>query len=197
MNRTSRRRLLQVETSRTPSLMSWQITTTPFVKFYIFFSPVLSDIVVRFKGHMTTFASLTTSVIPLRRRMILRSLFSSHSRVCACACFQIMTQRTTISLAWKRVLLAEGPRQTINALTLWSIYLSKKKQGNWYDVPKYFVGNTLSVSALTVTTFFTVVVFIGSLLLLIIAGIGYIPLLCYIQGNLKVRSDKMSQPSLH
>jgi hypothetical protein len=86
---------------------------------------------------------------------------------------------------WKRVLLAEGPRQTINALTLWSIYLSKKKQGNWYDVTKYFEGNTLSVSALTVTTFFTVVVFVGSLLLLIVAGIGYIPLLCYIQGNLK------------
>jgi hypothetical protein len=67
--------------------MSWQITTTPSVKFYIFFPSVLSDIVVRFKGHMTTFASLTISVIPLRRRMILRSLSSSHSRVCVCACF--------------------------------------------------------------------------------------------------------------
>jgi hypothetical protein len=82
-------------------------------------------------------------------------------------------------------MLADGPRQTINALTLWSIYLSKKSKGNWYDISKYFEGNTLSVSALTVTTFFTVVVFIGSLLLLMIAAVCYIPLLCYIRGNLK------------
>lgn len=83
-------------------------------------------------------------------------------------------------------MLADGPRQTINALTLWSIYLSKKNKGSWYDISKYFEGNTLSVSALTVTTFFTVVVFIGSLLLLIVAAVCYIPLLCYIRGNLKV-----------
>jgi len=86
---------------------------------------------------------------------------------------------------WKRVMLADGPRQTINALTLWSIYLSKKNKGSWYDISKYFEGNPLSVSALTVTTFFTVVVFIGSLLLLIVAAVCYIPLLCYIRGNLK------------
>jgi len=88
--------------------------------------------------------------------------------------------------SWKRVLLADGPRQTINALTLYAIYLARKdRPGAWYDVPKYFTGNNLSTSALTVTTFFTVVVFAGSLLLLIAAGIAYVPLLCYIQGNLK------------
>ena len=83
--------------------------------------------------------------------------------------------------------MADGPRQTINALTLYAIYLARKGHpGAWYDVPKYFIGNTLSTSALTVTTFFTVVVFAGSLLLLITAGIAYVPLLCYIRGNLKV-----------
>jgi len=87
--------------------------------------------------------------------------------------------------SWKVLLLADGPRQTINALTLYSIYLAKKSGGVWYDVPKYFRGNSLSTSALTATTFFTFVVFAGSALLLIIAGICYIPLLCYIQGNLK------------
>jgi hypothetical protein len=91
-----------------------------------------------------------------------------------------------MSSGWKRLLLADGPRQTINALTLYSIYLAKKNDGAWYDVSKYFRGNSLSTSALTVTTFFTFVVFAGSMLLLIIAGICYIPLLCYIQGNLKV-----------
>jgi len=83
------------------------------------------------------------------------------------------------------LLLSDGPRQTINALTLYSIYLAKKGDRPWYDVSKYFSNNSLSTSALTVTTFFTFVIFAGSLLLLIVAGIFYIPLLCYIQGNLK------------
>lgn len=87
--------------------------------------------------------------------------------------------------SWKRLLLSDGPRQTINALTLYSIYLAKNDKGSWYDVSKYFAGNSLSTSALTVSTFFTFVIFAGSLLLLIMAGIFYIPLLCYIQGNLK------------
>jgi hypothetical protein len=45
----------------------------------------------------------------------------------------------------------------------------------------------LITTALTISTLFTVVIFAGSLLLLIIAAIGYVPLLCYIKGNLKVR----------
>ncbi|KAF5393959.1 hypothetical protein D9757_000130 [Collybiopsis confluens] len=89
--------------------------------------------------------------------------------------------------SWKRVLLADGPRQTINGLTLYAIYLAHKDEGDghWYDISKYFKGNSLSTSALTVTTFFTVVVFAGSLLLLIVAGLCYIPLLAHIRGNLK------------
>jgi hypothetical protein len=87
--------------------------------------------------------------------------------------------------SWKRVLLADAPRQTINALTLYAIYDAHRKEGNWYDVSKYFEGNSLSTSALTVSTLFTVLVFAGSLLLLIVAGICYIPLLIHIRGNLK------------
>ncbi|KAG6902295.1 hypothetical protein C0995_001905 [Termitomyces sp. Mi166 len=89
--------------------------------------------------------------------------------------------------SWKRVLLADAPRQTINALTLYAIYLVKHKNpGKWYDIGKWFTNNkSLSTSLLTVTTFLTVLVFAGSLLLLIAAGICYIPLLCHIQGNLK------------
>ncbi|KAF8639946.1 hypothetical protein AX17_001196 [Amanita inopinata Kibby_2008] len=87
--------------------------------------------------------------------------------------------------SWKRLILSDGPRQAINSLTLYALYLSKKDQGAWYDVSKYFGGNSFSTSALTVTTLFTVVVFAGSLLILIVAAICYIPLLCHIQGNLK------------
>ncbi|KAJ7129799.1 hypothetical protein C8R44DRAFT_777723 [Mycena epipterygia] len=86
--------------------------------------------------------------------------------------------------SWKRVLLADGPRQTINALTLYAVWLAKHDTAKW-DITKYFAGNTVSTSLLTVTTSFSVIVFIGSLLLLIIAGLCYLPLLCYIRGNLK------------
>jgi hypothetical protein len=82
---------------------------------------------------------------------------------------------------------ADGPRQVINALTLFAIYLAKSDDKTpWYNLKKYFAGNNLTTTALTISTMFTVVIFAGSLLLLIIAAIGYIPLLCYIKGNLKV-----------
>ncbi|KAF8812333.1 hypothetical protein BYT27DRAFT_7239845 [Phlegmacium glaucopus] len=87
--------------------------------------------------------------------------------------------------SWKRLVLADAPRQTINALTLYAIWLIKKGPEPWYDISKYFKGNSLSTSALTVTTFFTVVVCAGSLLLLLVAAICYVPLLCHIRGNLK------------
>ncbi|TBU38056.1 hypothetical protein BD309DRAFT_931370 [Dichomitus squalens] len=86
--------------------------------------------------------------------------------------------------SWKRLLFADGPRQSINALTLYAFYLSKEKDGHWYDISKYFDGDLIT-SALTVSTAFTVFIFAISLLMLIIAGICYIPLLAHIQGNLK------------
>ncbi|KAI9507720.1 hypothetical protein F5148DRAFT_981027 [Russula earlei] len=89
--------------------------------------------------------------------------------------------------SWKRLFFADGPRQVINALTLFAIYLAKKDNNTpWYNFKKYFAGNTLITTALTISTLFTVLVFAGSLLLLIIAAICYVPLLCYIKGNLKV-----------
>ncbi|KAI1796277.1 hypothetical protein LXA43DRAFT_661315 [Ganoderma leucocontextum] len=86
--------------------------------------------------------------------------------------------------SWKRLLFADGPRQSINALTLYAFYLSKQNQGEWWELSKYFDGDLIT-SALTVSTTFTVVVFVISLLMLIIAGLCYIPLLAHIQGNLK------------
>ncbi|KAI0335579.1 hypothetical protein GY45DRAFT_1413167 [Cubamyces sp. BRFM 1775] len=86
--------------------------------------------------------------------------------------------------SWKRLLFADGPRQTINALTLYAFYLSKEDDGPFWKISKYFDGDLIT-SALTVSTAFTVFVFCLSLLMLIIAGICYIPLLCHIQGNLK------------
>jgi hypothetical protein len=88
--------------------------------------------------------------------------------------------------SWKRVLLSDGPRQSINALTLYAVYQSKKNNaGEWFDLTKYFRGNTIIASALTLSTLLTVLIFAGSLLLLIAAALLYIPLLCHIRGNLK------------
>jgi mRNA-degrading endonuclease RelE of RelBE toxin-antitoxin system len=84
---------------------------------------------------------------------------------------------------WKRLLLADGPRQAINALTLYSIYLSKKDDGSWDNFQKY--SDNYVTTLLLCSTLFTVIIFAGSLLLLLVAGIAYIPLLCYIRGNLK------------
>jgi len=87
--------------------------------------------------------------------------------------------------SWKRLFFADGPRQVINALTLYAIYLARKDDTAWYNFKKYFAGNNLITTGLTISTLFTVLIFAGSLLLLIIAAVAYIPLLCYIKGNLK------------
>lgn len=101
--------------------------------------------------------------------------------------------------SWKRLILSDGPRQTINAFTVYALYLAKKDypcQVNdivngtchplpWYDVSKYFSNNSISTSALLISTIFTLVVFVVSLIILIMAAICYVPLLLHIQGNLK------------
>jgi len=123
--------------------------------------------------------------------MILPSSSSSLSRV------RIFTSRLetflTLLVGWKRLFFADGPRQVINALTLFAIYLAKKDDKSpWFNIKKYFAGNNLITSALTISTLFTVVIFAGSMLLLTVAGICYVPLLCYIKGNLKVRFSSSS-----
>jgi len=117
--------------------------------------------------------------------MTLLSSSSSLSRVCNLV--RLVSKGANSCLGWKRVILSEAPRQTINALTLYAIFLSKRSvPGSWYEVSRYFTNSTLSASLLTVTTFCTVVVFAGSMLVLTAAAVCYIPLLCHIRGNLKV-----------
>lgn len=82
---------------------------------------------------------------------------------------------------WKRLLLADAPRQVINGLTLYSF---GKAFNFTTDVSKYIDGSVIRAIIL-VTMIFTVVIWIGSFILLLIAAFMYIPLLCYIQGNLK------------
>ncbi|WVW78165.1 hypothetical protein I302_100116 [Kwoniella bestiolae CBS 10118] len=83
---------------------------------------------------------------------------------------------------WKRLLLADGPRQSINALVLYSFAYAYGFQTS--DIPAYW-DNSAITAMLLFSMIATVLIFAGSLLLLIVAAVCYVPLLCYIQGNLK------------
>ncbi|PWZ03261.1 hypothetical protein BCV70DRAFT_14226 [Testicularia cyperi] len=82
---------------------------------------------------------------------------------------------------WKRLLVADGPRQIINFFTLYGLGSFAKWSTDPYD---YYEGNIMT-GIMILSMLFTVAVFAGSLILLIIAAVAYIPLLCYIKGNLK------------
>lgn len=82
---------------------------------------------------------------------------------------------------WKRLLVADGPRQVINALTLYALAEASNFSTNIED---YYEGNVFTLIML-ITMLFTVLVFAGSAILLIVAAVLYLPLVCYIQGNLK------------
>lgn len=179
---TKPRRSFRAATFRTHSPMSWLTNTTHSVRPHNTRKATPADRCSQ--GLTTTFASLTTSPLQRSEWTTLRSSSSSRSRVRRYKPPEL-TVLTGIP-GWKRLLFADGPRQSINALTLYAFYLSKEDDGPFWQVSKYFDGDYIT-SALTVSTAFTVFVFALSLLMLIIAGICYIPLLCHIQGNLKVK----------
>lgn len=87
---------------------------------------------------------------------------------------------------WKRLLLAEAPRQVINVVTL------KVLTPEWLKIHNGSVtfnndalGHNLMQRILTGTMAFSVLVFAISFLLVCAAAILYIPLFCHIRGNLK------------
>jgi len=83
---------------------------------------------------------------------------------------------------WKRLLLADGPRQSINALILFSF--AAANHWNFTDLPSWW-NDSLLTAMLLFSMIATVLIFAGSLILLVAAAVLYVPLLCYIQGNLK------------
>ncbi|ODO07757.1 hypothetical protein I350_03335 [Cryptococcus amylolentus CBS 6273] len=83
---------------------------------------------------------------------------------------------------WKRLLLADGPRQSINGILLYAFASANDFQTS--DIPAYWDGSAVT-ALLLFSMIFTVLIFAGSLLMLIFAAVAYVPLLCYIQGNLK------------
>lgn len=82
---------------------------------------------------------------------------------------------------WKRLVVADGPRQVINAFTL---YAFADRVGFSSNLSDYYEGNYFTAIML-LAMMFTVLVFAASFLMLTIAAIMYIPLIIYIKGNLK------------
>ncbi|TPX52349.1 hypothetical protein SeMB42_g01481 [Synchytrium endobioticum] len=94
---------------------------------------------------------------------------------------------------WKRLLLAEFPRQLINGLNLYDILVanvpanhSVNPLASFFQVVSSIIArpDKVEVAGLLLTTF-SVSVWIISFTSLVIAGIIYLPLACVIQGNLK------------
>jgi hypothetical protein len=81
------------------------------------------------------------------------------------------------------LLLADGPRQSINGIILFSFGKAMGFETN--DIPAYWNNDALT-AMLLFSMIATVLIFAGSLILLIAAAVLYVPFLCYIQGNLKV-----------
>ena len=98
--------------------------------------------------------------------------------------FKGMLERTDLGLMkdWKRLLLADGPRQSINALVLYSFGYANGFQTS--NLPAYW-DNSAITAMLLFSIMATVLIFAVSMILLITAGVLYVPLLCYIRGNLK------------
>ncbi|KAL1409083.1 Potassium transporter [Vanrija albida] len=102
---------------------------------------------------------------------------------------------------WKRTLLADGPRQAINAIILSALFqyvATLKVDGmsegfHWTNVPilwgadprKVDPKTDIPTALLFWSMTITVVLFLFSFFSLVLAALLYLPLLCNIQGNLK------------
>lgn len=87
---------------------------------------------------------------------------------------------------WKRLLLAEAPRQVINVVTLEALAPEWLKIHNGsVSFDNEVLGESLLQQILTGTMAFSVLVFAISFILVCAAAVLYIPLFCHIRGNLK------------
>lgn len=126
-------------------------------------------------------ASRYYSVKNYRYHCLFRKISNSRKRIDKIAFFIFFTLK-----GWKRLFVAEAPRQIINIVTLAAL------------IPKWFqmregtlvlhnkaLGKDIVQQIMTGTMAFSIVIFGISFVLVCIAAIMYIPLLCHIRGNLK------------
>ncbi|KAI9255476.1 hypothetical protein BY458DRAFT_535510 [Sporodiniella umbellata] len=91
-----------------------------------------------------------------------------------------------LSLRWKRLLLAEAPRQVINTVTLQALVPQWLELGHGrFRVHNEVLGHDLLQRLLTVTMAFSVLVFTVSFAMVCAAVVLYLFLIFRIRGNLK------------
>lgn len=81
-------------------------------------------------------------------------------------------------------MLADGPRQCINGIILYTIAKVYDFNFDWSTLSKYWGGSAVT-ALLLFAMITTVLLFLIGFISLCIAAVLYVPLLCYIQGNLK------------
>ncbi|RCH92963.1 hypothetical protein CU097_008252 [Rhizopus azygosporus] len=111
---------------------------------------------------------------------LFQKINNSRKRIDSIAFFVFFTLK-----GWKRLLLAEAPRQVINIVSLYTMIPNWIQIRHGLKIEKDALGTTIMQKMMTGTMAFSVIVFAISFVLVCIAAIIYIPLLCHIQGNLK------------
>lgn len=81
---------------------------------------------------------------------------------------------------WKRLIFADAPREVIKGFVLYTLF----SKNGFNNILLFKSGNTLTLLS-TITLMATNILFCISLFQMIVASFMYIPLLVYIQGNLK------------
>jgi hypothetical protein len=92
---------------------------------------------------------------------------------------RLLTKR----LDWKRLLLADAPRQVINMSLLYQTFYGHFNMDffDWEKTVKGDLSKKLTIGAML----FTVTVFMFNMISFIAAAVVYIPLVSHIRGNLK------------
>jgi Fungal potassium channel len=90
---------------------------------------------------------------------------------------------TMVNVGWKRLMLAEGPRQVLNAITLYSV---AKDNDFSFNISVYQKKYSTVQGVVMSFMLLTVAIWALSFIRLLVAGLLYWPLLCcHIRGNLK------------
>ncbi|KAI8977364.1 hypothetical protein BDF20DRAFT_913699 [Mycotypha africana] len=111
---------------------------------------------------------------------LFRRIEKSRKSVDSIAIFVFFTLK-----GWKKILLAEAPRQVINVVTLKTIIPKWIQINNGLIISNESLGKNTVQRLMTGTMIFSTAIFAMSFILLCAAAVIYLPVLCHIQGNLK------------
>ncbi|CAO3582608.1 unnamed protein product [Absidia cylindrospora] len=169
-----------------PNVSKWIFLGAILISFLLLFWDIRkSRAIIASKDIAWTFTSVIASryysIKDYKYYCLFWKINSSRKFVDSVAFFVYFTLK-----GWKRLLLAEAPRQVINVVTLKSLVFKWIQLRNGtLQVNNNALGKTLVQQIMTGTMAFSVLMFAFSFVMVCAATLVYIPLLCHIQGNLK------------